>query len=222
MPATSSSPTPSSAASAYCEAVGVQAGGVGEVGLEQDVVDADALDRRCESGALEPEAAVHLARKYSDGSIESLSIDRRRALVQLVVERLEEERDPADPALHRHELQRREALEHAGEDQVGDDAARSLRYIIAEPIASLRSSSSDGHGDVPNQLIDVSLAPMWKFTGSRAPRTTSQNGSQCRLAAARAAPCALRVAADVDAAQPVGARTRSTSRDRAARRPTTA
>ena len=39
------------------------------------------------------------------------------------------------------------------------------RYIIAEPIASLRSSSCDGHGDVPNQVIDVSLAPMWKFTG---------------------------------------------------------
>ena len=77
------------------------------------------------------------------------------------------------------------------------------RYIIAEPIASLRSSSSDGHGDVPNQVIDVSLAPMWKFTGMACSAHASQNGSHSGSPrSGRAAH--LRVAADVDAAQPVG------------------
>ena len=51
------------------------------------------------------------------------------------------------------------------------------RYIIAEPIASFRSPSSAGHGDVPYQLIDDSLAPMWKFTDCECSAHASQNGS---------------------------------------------
>ena len=60
---------------------------------------------------------------------------------------------------------------------------RKLPIItIVEPIASLRSGSSDGHGDVPNQLIGVLLPPMWKFTGISRSAHTSHSGSQCRLA----------------------------------------
>ena len=52
----------------------------------------------------------------------------------------------------------------------------------SEPSASLRSSSSEGQGMLPSQLIDVLLAPMWKFTGMARSAHASQSGSQCRSA----------------------------------------
>ena len=48
----------------------------------------------------------------------------------------------------------------------------------SEPSASFRSSSNDGHGMLPSQLIDVALAPMWKFTGMARSAHASQSGSQ--------------------------------------------
>ena len=51
---------------------------------------------------------------------------------------------------------------------------------INDPIASLRSSSNDGHGMLPNQLIDEALPPMWKFTGNARSAHASHSGSQWR------------------------------------------
>ena len=64
--------------------------------------------------------AYRLLRKYSDGIFFSCEL-LRRVLGHLVVERLEDERDPAHAALHRHHLEVGVAVEHAREDQVGHD-----------------------------------------------------------------------------------------------------
>src|SRR5688500_17899794 len=54
------------------------------------------------------------------------------------------------------------------------------RYIIDEPSASLRSSSSEGHGESPNHVIELWLAPMWKLTESFSSLSTSHSGSHTR------------------------------------------
>ena len=53
-----------------------------------------------------------------------------------------------------------------------------VRYIMAEPMASFWSSPCDGHGDVPNQPIELSLAPMWKLIGSSWSQQNSHSGRQ--------------------------------------------
>ena len=50
------------------------------------------------------------------------------------------------------------------------------------PMASLMSSSCDGHGYVPKKVMVVRLAPMWKCTGRCRSAQTSQSGSHARLA----------------------------------------
>ena len=50
------------------------------------------------------------------------------------------------------------------------------------PMASLVLSLCESHGYFPKNVIAVTLAPMWKWTGRRSSVHTSQNGSQAPLA----------------------------------------
>ena len=96
----------------------VQARGVREVGLEHDVVLADLVDEAAAGrrGSFSNQnVAYQLSRKYSDGSFVQLRGVLGRVLQQLVVHRLEDERDPADAALDRHHLEVGVAVEHARE-----------------------------------------------------------------------------------------------------------
>src|SRR5262245_27464556 len=90
--------------------------GVREVGLEHQVVLADPLDRRSRI-ALEPVRAVDLAPEVL-GRAKLQVVDT--VLDELIIEALEHERQPADAALHRDEVEAREAVEQAARDQVYD------------------------------------------------------------------------------------------------------
>jgi hypothetical protein len=99
--------------------VAVEARGVREVGLEEDVVDGDLVEQAPGRDRLEPVAGVDLAGEV----LRRQQLPLARAIVAAlevgVVDRLEHERDPADAALHRHHLQLREAGQHAAAEQVG-------------------------------------------------------------------------------------------------------
>src|SRR5262249_4631529 len=89
-----------------------------EVGLEEDVLRADALELRRREG-LEPAAGVDLAPEVlarQQPEVAALPAHRHRA--ELVVRGLEQEGKPADAALDRDEAELGEALEDAAEEQV--------------------------------------------------------------------------------------------------------
>ncbi len=52
------------------------------------------------------------------------------------------------------------------------------KNIITPPITSLFSIDCEGQGEVPNQAIESSLAPMWKLTGRSRSLQAAQKGSQ--------------------------------------------
>ena len=86
---------------------------MGEVGLEQDVVDADRVEQLAGGDALEPVAGVDLPREVLRRHHSPLLAAVGPCLQVAVVDGLEHEGDPADPALDRHELQVGEARKHA-------------------------------------------------------------------------------------------------------------
>src|SRR5262249_45856432 len=85
----------------------VETRGVREVGSEHQVVLADPLDRGA-GIAFEPVRSVDLALEVL-GRAQLQIVDA--VLDELIVEALEHERQPADAALHRYELELREAVE---------------------------------------------------------------------------------------------------------------
>src|SRR4051812_34243318 len=101
----------------------VEAGRVREVGLEQDPVLADGLDelRQPVAVVLEPEGRVDVALEVLRRRLLQSREVCLRVLVHLVVESLEDERDPADTALDGDRLQGWVPVEDAGQDEVGDD-----------------------------------------------------------------------------------------------------
>ena len=90
--------------------------------------------------------AYRLLRKYSDGIFFSFGELVGRVLRHLVVERLEDERDPADAALDRHHLQVGVAVEHARQDQVRDDARVADEQQRAADGELACSSGATAHG----------------------------------------------------------------------------
>ena len=119
---------------------------MGEVGLEQHVVGADLVDELVGGQVLEPVAAVHLATEILAGAQAELRLHVGAELFHLVVERLQHERDPADSRLHRHDLERRVALQHPGEDQVGQHPGVGQIH----------------HGRADGQLFVVALRGPWR------------------------------------------------------------
>ena len=99
--------------------------GVRVVGLEGDVVDADAVER-LEPVAVVEEAAVDLAVVVGRRRVrhEVLHAAPRAVLAPHVVGPFEHVRQPADLAFGVRELQRREAHEHAREQEVGSTPSR--------------------------------------------------------------------------------------------------
>ena len=73
-----------------------------------------------------------------------------------------------------------------------------LMNIMVPPTASFASGCSEGHGVSPYQLIVLSLAPMWKFTGSPLSLHSSHRGRPV-FAAQVLHPVELRIGVDVDA-----------------------
>ena len=72
---------------------------------------------------------------------------------------------------------------------------------IVPPMAGLTLSCCEGQGYFPKKVIPVTLAPMWKCTGSCESAHTSQNGSHARLARS-GAPRSCGIRGHVDAPDP--------------------
>src|SRR6478735_8553325 len=106
------------------ERLGVEAGGVREVGLEEDAVLADRLDEvgQLVARVLEPERGEHVRAEVLRRHLLHLGQLVGRVFRHLVVERFEHERDPADATLDRDHLQLGEPVEHARQDDVGEHA----------------------------------------------------------------------------------------------------
>src|SRR5260370_21913430 len=109
---------------------------VREVGREHDAVDADVLallDRHTLVLHAEIDVLAHIvARQFLQGLEPEIFL--RPAEVALVpqIHVLEPERDPAEAGLGKEYLELRMALEHAGQDQLGD-ADRRCQPEIAQP-----------------------------------------------------------------------------------------
>ena len=120
------------------------------------------VDRGLDGRPLEPEAAVHLALEVLTRQQVVLRVlARHAAVLPLPVEVLQRERDPADAALHRHELRYPGNRWHT------------------PPVIRLAITSDVGHAElhpepgvvgvragavVAVSKIDMSPEPMWKLT----------------------------------------------------------
>ena len=100
---------------------GRDAGGVGEVGLEEEVFRAPHFDGLDGAGFFEPEAAEALAAEVLAGQEVHFGVLFAAAGVEpLPVHRFEQVGDPADAGLDGDEVEFGEAVAHAGEDHVED------------------------------------------------------------------------------------------------------
>src|SRR5579875_78362 len=104
------------------ERVGVQTGGMGEIRLEQDPILADGIDEVTQTVevVLEPERRVDVRLEVLRRLPLHLPQVVGGVLRHLVVERLEDERDPSPPAFDGDHLKLGVAIEYPGEDHVHD------------------------------------------------------------------------------------------------------
>ena len=89
-----------------------------EVGLEEHVVLADDIDQLFGRRFSNQKQPQKWSLKYSEGFFCSGISSLRGRLFPFVVERLEDEGDPADAALDRYDLEIRAAVEDAAVDHV--------------------------------------------------------------------------------------------------------